>query len=146
MVDFIPYDISYFISYIKTLMWEELIKSIKVWFSEIWNIFSNFKYYFFEHTILWNILWFIWDLIVFLLYAVRSILLLLWNIIYNIFNWFFDFFTQLNSTFEDLSLYMWSTTTIMFSFFLLILLIIVFWFLFRFFTWKYHYNKISWKK
>ena len=97
----------------------------------------------FMQTPLWKICWFIWDLISFLLYWVRSIILLVRNLIYTILNGFVQMFTQLMSTFTDLSVFMWSSTSMLVSMFTLVLMIIWFWFLLRFFTWKYHYNRVK---
>lgn len=158
-MDIISYVVSYFISYVKTLMtWENdlwVFDWIWDWFNNlaqtfakvwdriayvIWDAFSSIRNAFMQ-TIPWKICGFIWDIVMFLLYGIRSILLLLWNLIYSILNWFVEMFTQLNSTFYDLSYFMWSSTSILISLFSLALLIIWFWFLLRFFTWKYFYNR-----
>ena len=92
-----------------------------------------------------NIVSFIWDIISFILYAFRSIIFLTYNLIYSILNWFVALFTQLTSTFSDLSVFMWSTTAILIYMFLLVILYIVFQFVLRLLLWKFHYKKVWWK-
>lgn len=113
-----------------------------VWFKvqdSFWSIWDSFM-----TTTPWKIVWFIWDLLWFLLYGVRSIILLIWNLIYSVLNWFVQMFSQLLSTFTDLSVFMWSTTSMLVSMFTLVIMLIWFQFLLRFFTWKFHYKKV-WK-
>lgn len=116
-------------------VWDKVAFSISDSFSSVWNSFMS--------TSAWKFIWFIWDLVLFLLYWVRSIILLVWNLFYSILNWFVELFTQLLSTFTDLSWFMGSSTSILVSLFVLVLLILWFQFLFRFFSWKYHYKKVS---
>ena len=119
--------------------WFDLIwHYISDWFSSIWNVFMQ--------TYVWKILGFIWDIITFLLYWARSIILLVRNLIYSILNWSVQLFTQLMSTFTDLSLFLWSSTSILISLFSLVLFIICFQFLIRFFIWKFHYKWLKWSK
>lgn len=160
-----------FISYIKTLMtWDnvscEWMNSFECWLQNsdiagwgrslnntLWSIWDKISDTVggafwsirnaFMSTSAWKVVWFIRDMISFLFYGVRSIILLLWNLLYSILNWFVALFTQLLSTFTDLSFFMWSTTSLLISLFILVLLIIWFQFLLRFFTWKYHYNKVK---
>lgn len=110
------------------------------------TIGDSFKWvvdYFLHNTVVWNIVSFIWDMIMFLLYSVKSIISLVWNLLYSILNWFVDMFVWLWNTFIDLSYFMGAKTSMLISMFILVLIIIGFQFLLRLFLWKFHYKKVS---
>lgn len=126
---------------------EELVTKLWNFFEIIANSFSSFIRNFFSYfwdvirsSPFWKILNFIRDILVFLIYAVRSIINIIRNFIYvilpNVIVW-------VEETFYNLSLYIWKPAMYLFQLFWVILLILIFQFILRLLTWKYHYKKVS---
>lgn len=107
-------------------VWDHIVNAISGAFTNVRNAFMT--------TIPWKICQFIWDILSFLFYWVRSIILLIRNTLTSILNWFIEMFSWLLWTFTDLSYFMWSTTSLLISMFICVMLIITFGFIFRFFT------------
>lgn len=118
-------------------LWRFADKTVGNFNNVMWNIGDFFI------NIVWKPILFIWDLIVYLLYAIKSIIVLVWNLLYSILNGFIEMFVWLWQTFHDLSYFMGVKTSMLISMFILVLIIIWFQFLLRLFLWKFHYKKVS---
>lgn len=156
-MDYISFDIFDFISYVKTLMkkikylglfiipftlfWYNYSSAVDIFSSSAWKEFWQAVETFVNWTT--RIFNFIWEIIQFIFYGFRTIIFLLRNLLQSVLFWFTSLFTRLIDTFTTLSLFLWPTTSLIVSMFCIALLFIIFWFLLRFFTWRFHYKKVS---
>lgn len=127
-------------------MRQELIDTIWNWFSAIWKLWSfSFESLWraFMDTPLWSILSFLWGIIEFIFFAFKSIVRLIWDILYTVLDWSVSVFSWVTETFENLSLYMWKPTVFLFELFCIVLMLLIFQFIIRILFWKFHYKKMS---
>ena len=96
-----------------------MISSANSIWQSIWDVTSSI-FNAFMMTPLGKICWFIWGIVEFIYYAVRSILLLLWWVLNSFLNWFTELFWRLLWTFNNLSVFMWSSVSLLINLFLVV--------------------------